>query len=120
MFTDTNIEITTTGRKHLGAALLLEVKPTKFSTSENLSTVRYLELKLLSIIVIKFKSKLNYFMRTVPGIIHHLVPLEEILCNRFIRATTGGQICNDIERTLLSLPTRFGRLATLFFMNKWK
>lgn len=56
MFTDTNIEITTTGRKHLGAALLLEVKPTKFSASENLSIVRYLELKLLSIIVIEFKK----------------------------------------------------------------
>ena len=48
----------------------------------------------------------------IPEISHHLVSLEETLRNRFIPAITGGHICNDTERKLLSLPTtRFGGLA---------
>ena len=47
-------------------------------------------------------------MRTFPEISHHLVSLEEILRNRFTPAITGGHICNDTERKLMFLPTRFG------------
>ena len=36
-----------------------------------------------------FRSKLNYFMRTIPEISHHLVSLKGTLCNRFIPAITG-------------------------------
>ena len=50
-------------------------------------------------------------MRTIPEISHHLVSLEETLRNRFILAITGGHICNDTERKLLSFPTRFGGLT---------
>ena len=57
-------------------------------------------------------------MRTVPGIIHHVVPLEETLRNRFIPTTTGGQICNDTARKLLSLPNSFGRLAIPIFYEQ--
>ena len=72
-----------------------------------------MQLKLLSIIAETqpqttyldffggFKSKLNYLVRTVPEISHHLVPLEEKLRNSFITATTGGNICNDTNRKLL-------------------
>ena len=50
-------------------------------------------------------------MGTVPEISHHLVSMEKTRCNRFILAITGEHICNDTERKLLSLPTRFGELA---------
>ena len=59
-------------------------------------------------------------MGTVPEISHHLVSLEKTRCNRFILAITGEHICNDTERKLLSLPTRFGELATLHFKNNGK
>ena len=65
-----------------------------------------------------FKSKLNFFMITIPEISNHLVPLEETICNRFVPAITGGHICKTTEKRLLSLPIRFGGRAIPFFMNK--
>ena len=50
-------------------------------------------------------------MRTIHEISHHIVSLEETLCNRFIPAITGRHICNDTDSKLLSLPTRFGGIA---------
>ena len=55
-------------------------------------------------------------MRTFPEISHNLVSLEGTLRNRFIPAITGGHICNDTERRLPFLPTRFGGLAIAFFL----
>ena len=57
-------------------------------------------------------------MRTIPEISHHLVSWKETLRNRFIPAITGGHICNDTERKLLSLPARFGRLTIPIFPEK--
>ena len=44
--------------------------------------------------------------------------MEETLHNRFIPAITGGHICNDTERKLLSLPTHFGGLAFSIFSEQ--
>ena len=39
-----------------------------------------------------FKSKLNYFLKTVPNIRHLLLPLEKTIRNKFIPAVTGCHI----------------------------
>ena len=121
IFTDTNINITTDGRKHLGAVVGSDTCKVRYV--ENLLDDWNTQLKLLSAIaetqpqaaylafVSGFRSELNYFMRAIPEISHHLASLEETPRNRFIPAITGGHICNDTERKLLSLPTRFGGLA---------
>ena len=57
-------------------------------------------------------------MKAIPEISHYLVSLEETLRNRFITAVTGGHICNDTERKLFSLPTRFGGLAIPVFYEQ--
>ena len=57
-------------------------------------------------------------MGTIPEISHHLVSLEETFRNRFTPAITGGHICNDTERKLMSLPTRFDGLAIPIFYEK--
>ena len=44
----------------------------------------------------------------------------ETLHNRFIPAITGGHTCNDTERKLLPLPTRFGGLAIPIFSEQAK
>ena len=62
-----------------------------------------------------FKSKFNYFMRTILGISQFLYPLEETIRNKFIRTIIGGHICSNNERRLLSLPTCFGGLAIPIF-----
>ena len=53
-----------------------------------------------------FKSKLNYFLRTMPNICQLLLPLERTIRNKFIPAVTKCRICSDKERVLISLPTR--------------
>ena len=37
-------------------------------------------------------------MRTVPCINDYLMPLEEVICFKFIPSTTGGHICSNDER----------------------
>ena len=48
-----------------------------------------------SAFVSHFKSKLSYFMGTIPGISQFLYPLEETVRNKFIPAITGGHICSN-------------------------
>ena len=67
--------------------------------------------------VFGFRSKLTYFMRTIPDLNNLLVPIEEIIRFRFIPALTGGHHCSDLERELLSLPVRFGGLGITNFVN---
>ena len=62
-----------------------------------------------------FKSKFNYFLRTIPNIRHLLLPLERTIRNKFISAVTGWHICSDKERVLISLPTRYGGLTIPIF-----
>ena len=50
-------------------------------------------------------------MRTIPNISHLLLPIETTIWNQFIAAITGGRTCNEKERKLLPLPTRYGGLA---------
>ena len=44
--------------------------------------------------------------------------LEEVIRFKFIPYVSGGHICSNDERVLLSLPTRFGGLGIpLFHVN---
>ena len=54
-------------------------------------------------------------MRTIPGISQFLYPLEETVRSKFIPAISGGHLCSNNERQLLSLPTRYGGLAIPLF-----
>ena len=62
-----------------------------------------------------FRSKLTYFIHTIPDISELLLPLEHTIGQKLIPAITGGQICFDNERILLSLPTRYGGLNISLF-----
>ena len=122
------INITADGRKSLGAVVGSDTYKVQYV--ENLVRDWNTHLKLLSTIVETqthtaylafvsgFRSKLNFFVRTIPEISHHLVSLEETLRNRFIPAITGGYICNDTEKKLLSLPILFGGLAIPIFYEQ--
>ena len=84
-----------------------------------LSTIAETQLQAAYLVFVSgFRSKLDYFMRTIPEISHHLVSLEETLRSRFIPLITGGHICNDNERKLLSIPTWFGGLAIPIFYEQ--
>ena len=49
-----------------------------------------------------------------------LKPLEDLFRFNFIPAITGGNLCLDNDRILLSLPVRFGGLAIPLFHNNAK
>ena len=53
--------------------------------------------------------------RSISGISKFLYPLEETVRNKFIPAITGGYICSNNERRLLSLPTHYCGLAMPLF-----
>ena len=62
-----------------------------------------------------FKSKLTYFIRTIPDISELILPLEHKIRQKLIQAITGGQICSDNKRMLLSLHAQYRGLNIQFF-----
>ena len=64
-----------------------------------------------------FRSKLTYFIRTIPNTENILVPLEEAIRYNLIPALTGGHQCSDLERKLLALPARYGGLGLTVYTN---
>ena len=59
--------------------------------------------------------ELSNSMRTIPNISNLLIPLEGTIRNRFIPTITRECICNEEERSLLSLPTRYEGLVIPIF-----
>ena len=68
-----------------------------------------------SCFITAFKHKPSYIMRTIPGIKDQLNQLDELITSEFIPAITGGIHCSDIERKLLSLPSKLGGLGIPIF-----
>ena len=56
-------------------------------------------------------SKWTYLCRTIPNISHLLTLLDDALQTKLIPALTGRPPPNDLERALLALPARTGRLG---------
>ena len=126
-FNDSEVKITTEGKRHLGAV----IGSTSFKNyySKSLVDEWIMQFKLLSKIAESepqsayaafiggFRGKLTYFMRTIPSLGELLKPLEDVIRFHFIPAITGGHLCSDNERRLLSLPIRFGGLAIPLFYN---
>ena len=124
-FVNSGVNITTDGKRHLGAAL-----GTNDYKNEYLSDIvdEWIEeIKVLSEIakskpqpayscfISGFRHKVTYFMRTIPGAESQLKRLDEIILTHFIPAITDGIICNEEERKLLSLPPKFGGLSIPLF-----
>ena len=59
-------------------------------------------------------------MRIVLSLGELLKPLEDVIRFRFLPAITGGHLCSDNERILLSLPAKLGGLAIPLFHNDAK
>ena len=68
-----------------------------------------------SCFIAAFKHKPSYIMRTIPDISDQLNQPEEVITSEFIPAITGGIHCSNIERKLLSLPSKLGGLGIPIF-----
>ena len=121
---NTKVNVTSEGMRHLGTVIGNHLYKEKY-VSELVTNLNN-QLQLLSKIaetgpqsayatfVSGFRSRLTYFIRTIPDINELLLPLEHTIRQKFIPAITGGQICSDNEIVLLSLPTRYGGLNIPF------
>ena len=99
IFKHSNVKITSTGQRHLGAVIGSLNYKNKFVNEKINSMVNQLSLlskiaeiepqAAYSAFVVGFKSKLNYLLRTIPDISINLHPFEEIIRNEFIPAITG-------------------------------
>ena len=120
-FASTGVNITTHGKRHLGAALgstSFVESYVQCKVSQQVDTVKTLSRIPLtqpraaySAFTHGLSSKWNYLMRTIPGISDLLLPLDEVIDTHFIPALTGHGRVSDLERQLLALPTQLGSLS---------
>ena len=99
IFKDSNVQITVTGQRHLGAVIGSLHYKNEFDDNKVASLT--MQLKLLSKIeenepqaaysafVAGFKGKLNHMLRTIPEIKEHLLPIENMIRNDFIPTFAG-------------------------------
>ena len=121
LFADTGVNITTEGKRHLGAALgprpfvrrYVEAKVNKRVASiHSLSDIaRTQPHAAYAAFTHGLSSKWTYLLRTVPDIADLLQPLEDAIRSKFIPALTGRDCVNDAERDLFALPARLGGLS---------
>ena len=120
IFKDTGITITTEGQKHLVA--VIGSPEFKSTFAKKLADKWVLELQELSKIaktephaaysnfVFSFKMKWNYYMRTIPNLIDHLQPLEDVISNDVVPSLFGSKV-KDLVRRLVALPPKLGGMV---------
>ena len=123
IFADSGVQITTEGRRHLGAALGTESFINGFvkaKVQEWVDQTACLSSVALSqphaafaVLTHGMCSKWTYLMRTVPDVSELFQPLEDAIRHKLLPALTGRTGLTDQERNLLELPTRLGGLGIL-------
>ena len=125
LFSETNIQITCHGERHLGA--VIGTAECKKKYVEDLVSKWCKEISLLAEVgttypqaaytayVAGYQHKLTYFLRTIPSIENEMEKVDEIVRHRLIPPINGGHIINDQERVILSLPPRLGGMGLKVF-----
>ena len=123
MFQNSGINITTHGKKHLGAAIGSVDYRHEFVTGlvdkwvhqiETLSRIASYEPHAAYIAFTScIRHRYSFYLRTIPGISQLLQPLENAIRTKLIPALTEGRDVSDDERRLLSLPPRLGGMGLI-------
>ena len=121
LFAGTGVNITTEGKRHLGAALgprsfvttYVQAKVNKWvATIHELTKIAKTQPHAAySAFIHGLAGKWTYFLRTICDITHLLQPLEDTIRHKFIPALTGRNGVSDAERDLFSLPVHLGGLG---------
>ena len=121
IFSDTNINITVDGGRHLGA--VLESKPFAAKYLEEKMAKWTSEVKTLSQFAVtqphaaysafthSLSSHWTYLCRTMPGVAPLFQPVEDVIRTKLIPAMLGRTAPGDPERAILALPARLGGLG---------
>ena len=119
VFQNSPINITTSGKRHLGAALgsdefknsYIDEKVTDWCNNiTKLSKIAHSQPHAAFAAFIHGEQhKYTYFMRTIPGINENLKPLDDAI-NNFITSLFGREV-SDNERDLFAMPIKDGGLG---------
>ena len=119
-FENSQIKITTTGKRHLGAALgsqdfkkeyISEKVEQWMKEIEKLSEIAESQPQAAySAYVHGYQHKFRYFLRTIADIREELKPLDLLITSKLIPSIIGSQL-GEIEREVLSLLVRHGGLG---------
>jgi len=125
IFNDSQIKVTTDGRKHLGAVVgslqfrtdYMMEKITKWTHELKMlsSIARFAPHEAYACFVNGYKHKITYFMRTIEGINVFLDQLDDVINTELIPNITGGIQPTENERKLFSLPPSMGGLGIPIF-----
>ncbi|XP_057316854.1 uncharacterized protein LOC130657880 [Hydractinia symbiolongicarpus] len=123
VFKSFNINITSEGRKHLGASIgSLKYKKRYVEDLVNTWVNELLSLSAIaevqpqaaySAFISGYRHKFNYYIRTIPGISELLQPIENVIRTKLIPSLCDRRACSDDERVLLSLPVKMGGLGLI-------
>ena len=125
VFGGTNIQISTEGKRYLGAVIGMEENKKKHINDKICECTK--EINMLTDIATthlqaaytacdtSYQHKLTYLLQTIPNIKDQLKRIDEVVRHKLIPAIIGGRIINDSEREMLSLPTRLGCLGLTIF-----
>ena len=121
LFADTDINITTEGKRHLGAVVGSRSYTEEYVAGKVEKWTE--EIKKLAHIAQTqphaaysaythgLSSRWSFLSRTIPDIADLLYPLEEATQQHLIPALTGRPPCSREERDLLALPVRLGGMG---------
>ena len=123
IFNGVGVNITTRGKKHLGA--VIGETDYKVEFVENIVQKWVDQVTVLSQIatfepqaaytafVTCLRHRYTFYMRTISDISTILRPLEQAIKHKLIPALTEGRQCTSDERLLLSLPVRLGGMGLI-------
>ena len=115
LFGNTEINITTEGKRHLGAALGSRLFVEQYMHDKVMewrsSILILLKLAAYSTLTHRLMRKWTYFLCTIPNIAHLVQPLEDSINFHLILALTGRDHTSETERDLFALPTCLGGLV---------
>ena len=121
VFSGTDVNITSYGKRYLGATLGTENFASQYVGKQALEWAEQV-IRLAKIATSQpqcayaafrrsLSSRWTYLARTVPNISELLSPVENAIRQHFIPALTGQQVPGELERELFALPTRLGGLG---------
>ena len=120
IFAGAGINVTSEGRKHLGASIGSEAFKTAFVTKKVQKWVEEVN-KLAEVALTEphvayaaythgLQHKFTYLMRTIPDIRDLLKPLDDAITNQLIKNLLNRD-CSELERSIFALPVKLGGLG---------
>ena len=120
IFADAGIQITSTGKRHLGAVIGSEAFKDEYvsekvdewiSEIETLAEIALIEPHAAyAVYVHGYQHKFTFIMRTIPGIENLLKRLDDVITRKLIKNIFNRE-CSELERKLFALPVKSGGLG---------